>query len=45
MQIDKKEDQITHGVETFILKENDTIFSVWDFAGHEEYHVTKKINN
>ena len=36
---DKKEEDMTHGVDISLWKEEKTLFSVWDFAGHEEYHV------
>ena len=37
----KNEDQMTHGVDIFSWKDEKTniLFSIWDFAGHEEYHV------
>ena len=41
VQNEKKEEDITHGVdiEKYEDPKNGIIFSIWDFAGHEEYHV------
>jgi len=38
---EKKEYEMTHGVDIFNWKSKDdkTLFSIWDFAGHEEYHI------
>ena len=30
---------MTHGVEVESFKNDKILFSIWDFAGHEEYHV------
>lgn len=37
----KKEEDMTHGVDIQCWKDekNQTLFSIWDFAGHEEYHA------
>ena len=37
----KREEDMTHGVDIteWINDKNDTLLSIWDFAGHEEYHV------
>ena len=41
VQNEKKEEEMTHGVDIFSWRDEKTniLFSVWDFAGHEEYHV------
>ena len=41
VQQEKKEQDMTHGVEVTTWQDDlyKMLFSVWDFAGHEEYHV------
>ena len=36
VQNEKREEEMTHGVEISTLKVNDTLFSLWDFAGKIE---------
>ena len=30
---DKREEDMTHGVDIFNLKKDDSVLSIWDFAG------------
>lgn len=34
VQVDKREEDMTHGVETSTINYEDTLLSLWDFAGN-----------
>ena len=41
IQVNNNIDEMTHGVDisTWRNDKKGALFSIWDFAGHEEYHV------
>ena len=42
VQHEKREEEMTHGVEVTTWRDDQfgVFFSIWDFAGHEEYHIS-----